>query len=216
MNLIRQYKKHIIFILLLILIAGFMECVMTIYYDQLVQEPLSVWRLFSLNPVYNENGSWFHARLGIGYTQGLLIAENIAALFIVWFAYRFLAAWGWFFSMRSSWLYLLDFCLAPTLYRLLHSVLGLYTLDYIKIAGKRSTYTFDFPDFYLGISAVAILVWFIFALIPYYKYKHIQVKGMRFLPKFVWELRLAVLFTKVVFVPKERWEELFEKAGYGR
>lgn len=216
MNLIRQCRKHIFFILLLILIAGLIECVMVIYYDKLVQEPLSVGHLCSLRPVYNENGSWYHARLGIGYTQGLLIAENIAALLIVWIAYRFMEAWGWFFGMRSSWLYLLDFCLAPTLYRLFHSVLGLYTLDYIRIVGRRSTNTFDFPDFYLGISVVAMLVWLVFALMPYYKYKQTQVKNMRFLSKFVWEFHLMASFTKAVFIPKEHWAELFEKTGYGR
>lgn len=216
MNLIRQYRKHITFILLLILIAGLMECVMTIYYDKLLQEPLSVGHLFSLRPVYNESGSWYHARLGIGYAQGLLIAENIAALLIIWLAYRFMETWGWFFCMRSFWLYLLDFALAPTLYRLFHSALGIYTLDYIRIVGRRSTNTFDFPDFYLGISFVAMLVWFIFALIPYYKYKHIQVKDMRFLSRLMWEFHLTTLFVKAVFIPKERRVELFEKAGYGR
>lgn len=216
MNLIRQYRKHILFILLLILIAGLMECVMAIYYDKLIQEPLSVGHLFILRPVYNESGSWYHARLGIGYAQGLLIVENVAALLIIWLAYRFLEAWGWFFSMHSFWPYLLDFVLAPTLYRLFHSVLGIYTLDYIRIVGRRRTNTFDFPDFYLGISVVAMLIWFIFALIPYYKYKHIQVKDMRFLSRFVWEFHLMTLFTKAVFIPKECWAELFEKAGYGR
>ena len=216
MNLIRQYRKHIFFILLLILIAGLMECVMAIYYDKLVQEPLSVGHLFNFRPIYNKSGSWYHARLGIGYAQGLLIAENVAALLIVWLAYRFMEAWGWFFGMHSRWLYLLDFVLAPTLYRLFHSVLGIYTLDYIRIAGKRGANTFDFPDLYLGISVMAMLVWLIFALILYYKYKQIQVKGMQLLSRFVWEFHLMILFTKAVFIPKERWAELFEKAGYGR
>lgn len=216
MNLIRQYKKHIIVILLLILIASLMEYVMTIYYDKLLQEPLYVGYLLSLRPVYNESGSWYHARLGIGYAQGLLIAENVAALLIVWLIYRFMEIWGWFFGMRSFWLYLLDFALAPTLYRLFHSVPGIYTLDYIRIVDKRGTVTFDFPDFYLGISVVAMLVWLVFALIPYYKYKQTQAKSMRLLSRFAWEFHLMVSFTKAVFIPKERWAELFEKAGYGR
>ena len=216
MNLIRQYKKHIIVILLLILIASLMECTMAIYFDKLIQEPLSVGHLFNLRPVYNESGSWYHARLGIGYAQGLLITENLAALLIVWLAYGFLGAWGWFFGMRSCWPYLLDFVLAPTLYRLFHSILGIYTLDYIRVVGRRGTNTFDFPDFYLGISVVAMFVWFICALIPYYKYKHIQVKGMRLLPRFMWEFHLMASFAKAVFIPKECWAELFEKAGYGR
>ena len=216
MNFIRKCKKHIIFILLLILVAGLLEGTMTIYFDRLVQEPLPIGRFISLRPVYNKSGSWYHAKLGIGYTQGLLIAENITTLFIVWFLYRFLEAWGWFFDMHSSWLYLFDFVLAPTLYRLFHNVLGIFTLDYIRIAGRRSANTFDFPDIYLGIAVVTIFVWLVFALIPYYKYKHIQVKGMRVLSKLVWEFRLSVLFIKAVFVPKERWAELFEKTGYGR
>ena len=61
-----------------------------------------------------------------------------------------------------------------------------------------------------------MLVWLVFALIPYYKYKHTQVIGMRFLSKLMWELRLTALVIKAVFVPKERWAELFENAGFGR
>lgn len=216
MNFIRQYKKHIIFILLLILVAGLMEGTMTIYFDRLVQEPLSIGRFISLRPVYNKSGSWYHARLGIGYIQGLLIAENITTLFLVWFFYRFLEAWGWLFGMRSFWLYLFDFALAPTLYRLFHNIFGIFTLDYIRIVGRQGSSTYDFPDIYLGIFVVAIFVWLVFALIRYYKYRHIRVKGMRFLSKFAWELRLTALLIKAVFVPKERWAELFEKAGYGR
>lgn len=216
MNLVRKYKKHIFVILLLILIASLMEYVMTICYAKLLREPLSVGHLFSFHPVYNESGSWYHARLGLGYSQGLLIVENVVALLIIGLAYRFMGAWGWFFGMRSFWPYLLDFVLAPILYRLFHSVLGIYTLDYIRIASKRGSNTYDFPDFYLGISVMAMLIWFVFALMPYYKYKQIQVKGMRPLTKFMWEFHLMVLFTKAVFAPKERWAELFEKAGYGR
>lgn len=216
MNFIKQCRKHIIFILLLILIAGLMEGVMTIYFDKLVQEPLSVGRLVSLRPVYNKSGSWYHARLRLGYMQGLLIAENITTLFLVWFFYRFLEAWGWLFGMRSFWLYLFDFALAPTLYRLFHNVLGIFTLDYVRIVSRQGSSTFDFPDFYLGIFVVAIFVWLVFALIPYYKYRHTRVKGMRFLSKLAWELRLTALLIKAVFVPKERWAELFDKAEYGR
>lgn len=216
MNFINQYKKHIIFILLLILIAGIMECTMLMFYDKLVQNPLSIGHSISLRPIYNENGSWYHAKLGIGYTRGLLIAENIITLLMAWFLYRFLETWEWFFGMSSFWLYLLDFVLAPTLYRLCHNVLGRFTLDYVRIVSKRGTTTYDFPDFYLGISVIIMLVWLVFALIPYYKYKHTQVKGMRFLSKLIWELRLTALVIKAVFVPKERWAELFENAGFGR
>ena len=216
MNLIRQYKRHIIFILLLILIAGLMECTMLIFYDRLVQNPLSLGHSISLRPIYNKNGSWYHARLGIGYTRGLLIAENIITLLMAWFLYRFLETWDWFFKMNSFWLYLPDFVLAPTLYRLFHNVLGIFTLDYVRTVSKRGTITYDFPDFYLGISVIIMLVWLVFALIPYYKYKHTQVKGMRFMAKLIWELRLTALVIKAVFVPKERWAELFENAGFGR
>lgn len=216
MDILKQYRKHIICIFLLILAAGLAEGIITIYYDRLIQNPPAVGRIFSIRPVYNENGSWYHARLGIGYIRALLIVENIVTLLIAWFIYRFLDIWGWFFDMHSFWLYLFDFVLAPTLYRLVHNILGIYTLDYIRIAGKRSASTFDFPDFYLGIAVIWMFVWFVFALLPYYRYKHIQVRGMRYLSKLAWEFRIAALFVKGVFIPKERWAELFENAGFGR
>lgn len=213
-NFIKQYKKHLFLILALILIAGLAEGIVTIYYDRLFREPIAVGNLFTIRPVYNENGTWYHAKLGIGYIRGLLITENIAALLMAWFLYYYLDAWNWFFRMRSFWLYVADFGFATTLYRLFHDVLGIYTLDYIRIVGRRSVSTYDFPDLYLFIFAAGILTWFIMALIPYYKYKHTQVKGMRYLSKLIWEFKLAIVFIKAAFVPKEQWPEFFDKAGF--
>lgn len=213
-NFIKQYKKHLFIILLLILIAGLAESIVTIYYDKLLQEPIAVGNLFTIRPVYNESGTWYHAKVGIGYIRGLLIIENIAALLMAWFLYCYLDVWGWFFGMRSFWLYVFDFVFAPTLYRLFHDIPGIYTLDYIRIIGKRSIVTYDFPDFYLFISVAGILTWLMIALVPYYKYKHTQVKGMRYLSKLLWELKLAITFIKAIFVPRKQWPEFFDKAGF--
>lgn len=212
-NFIKHNRKHLFLILMLILIAGLAESVVTIYYDKLLQEPIAVGNLFTIRPVYNESGTWYHAKIGIGYIRWLLITENIAALLMAWFLYYYLNVYRWFFGMRSFWLYVFDFVFAPTLYRLFHDVSGNYTLDYIRIAGRRSTITYDLPDFYLFISAVGILAWFVMALIPYYKYKHTQVKGMRYLPKLIWELKLAITFIKAIFVPRKQWPEFFDKTG---
>ena len=213
-NFINKYRKHLFLSLVLILIAGLAEGIVTIHYDKLLQEPIAAGNLFTIRPVYNDDGSWYHAKIGIGYIRGLLLIENIAALLMAWFLYYYMDVWGWFFGMRSFWLYVFDFVFAPTLYRLFHNVLGIYTLDYIRIVGRRSTSTYDFPDFYLFISAAGILIWFVMALIPYYKYKHTQVKGMRYLTKFIWELKLAITFIRAVFVPRKQWPEFFEKAGF--
>lgn len=214
LNFIRQHRKHLFLILALILIAGLAESIVTIYYNKLLKDPIAVGNFFTISPVYNERGSWYHAKIGIGYIRGLLIIENIAALLMIWFLYYYLNVYRWFFGMRSFWLYVFDFAFAPTLYRFFHDVLGIYTLDYIRIVGKRSTITYDFPDFYLFISAAGILAWFLIALIPYYKYKHTQVKGIRYLSKIIWELKLSITFIKAVFVPRKQWPEFFDKAGF--
>ena len=95
-------------ILGLLLLSGAMEAVMTCCYESLTRQPLAFGSLFQIRPVYNESGSWIHARSGLGYRNGVLLAEHTVTLIVAAYLYRALEAWGYLFRVSRRWLYALD------------------------------------------------------------------------------------------------------------
>ena len=78
----RRRNTYWILILGLLLLSGAAEAVMTCYYESFAEQPLMFGSLFQIRPVYNESGSWIHARSGIGYRNGMLLAEHAVTLIV--------------------------------------------------------------------------------------------------------------------------------------
>ena len=99
--------------------------------------------------------------------------------------------------------------MAATFYRFFTRLRGVYVLDYLHVRGRG---VFDLPDLYLFLTMVGIILWIV---VPYYKayhpFKKEKVKGMPLLQEWAWELRFAGVFLQAAFLPKDRWEKLFEK-----
>lgn len=206
MTILKKYKIHFILIFTLIIIAVLTERIVFFYYDPLRMQPLVLNRFLTISPVYNENGSWLHGRLDIGYTQWLLILENLVSLLVIFYLIRMIDAWNCFFHLNRAWIYVLDFEFAATLYRLLRNLHGTFTLDYFDVG----RYVYDFPDLYIGLGIAGYLLWFVPAIIKYYQCKHRQVKGMNFIQKFIWEFKIAGMLCKVPFLPKRKWQSVFD------
>lgn len=191
-------------ILGLLILSGAMEAVMTCCYESLTRQPLAFGSLFQIRPVYNESGSWIHARSGLGYRNGVLLAEHSVALIVAAYLYRALEAWGYLFRVSRRWLYALDCGVAATLYRVITRFRGTFTLDYVKVG----RFTYDIPDLCIGICIVGMIGWFISYTIHYYPYKKRKEKGMKWKERFLWELRLNKQMAVVPFYPRDRWQEL--------
>lgn len=154
-------------------------------------------------PVYNEDGSMFHAKAHIGYRQGLLIGEAIIGLFCSWVLYKIVLYYCVFFKMKTWWIFFLDFGCASAIARLLTHLAGRYVLDYLYIRGMHSTY--DFFDLCIGVCIVGIFVWLFPACIRYYRYKRLETKGMGFWAKFKWEIQFTLVMWKMLFRPVKTW-----------
>lgn len=207
MKALKKEKTHLFMILILFLIAGLAECIISLHYNELLEHPLILNRHVTIRPVYNDNGSLFHAKSGIGYIRWLLLSENIITFFLLIYLFRFLDAWNMFFQMSRSWLYILDFAAANVIYRLCTNIRGVFPLDYLKVRNA----TYDFPDLYLGICFIGLVFWLIPSFFFYYRYKRLKLKGAGFTRKIIWELKLTGLFLKSPFLPREKWQTLFNQ-----
>lgn len=163
----KRRNRHILLVLILLVASGVAEAVFTFYYEGLRAQPLMLGSFLQIRPVYNEAGSMFHARLGIGYVNWLLLLEHAVTLIIAAYIYRALELWGYFFRVSQRFLYALDCGIAGTLYRVITRFRGTFTLDYLRV--RRSTY--DIPDLCIGICVAGMICWIILFLMHYYPYK---------------------------------------------
>ncbi len=205
----KLYKnKYIILVGILFLAAALAEGITASRFGELQKNPLVLCDFLRIYPVYNDNGSWLHGRLGIGYVRGLLALEDILALLAEVFLFRYIDGMCSFFSISRRTLMLVVCGMSATLFRLFTRMRGIYVLDYLHIKGHG---VFDLPDFYLFLTIAGIILW----LLPYTKayraYKKPKVKGMSLLQRWGWELRLSGTFLHAAFLPKNRQEELFKK-----
>lgn len=199
-----QYvKRHLIFVVCLLVIGyGIVAYIHMVCPERIGQPPARGVEV-AFAPVYNENGSALHARLGIGYQQGLLIAESLVALCLNWILYRLVEYHNIFFGMKRGWNYFLDFGFASIIARIPTSLLGIYTLDYLYI--KKGHATYDFFDFCIRIYVTGMLLWIIPFCIKFYKYKKEHTAGMNFWEKFKWDVRLNLQLMKTPFLPVKMW-----------
>jgi len=205
-ELIKQKKYHFILITILICIAALSEAIVCFHYDELRKNPLVITRFLRIRPVYNDDGSWIHGKLGIGYIGWLLISEDIITILMAIYLFRFMEACNRFFGISQGWLYSLDFGIATTLYRLITEVRKVFTLDYLNI-GRN---TFDFPDFYLGVLMAGLIIWYFPVMGAYHKYKKNKIKGMCFKEKLIWEFKFSGMLLKIPVLNKKKWQETFD------
>lgn len=200
--------KYINLLFVLILIAGVCEAMVYLNYNELTARPMVINKFLEISPVYNEDGSWFHAKLGIGYIRWLLIAESVMVLLIDFWGFRYVEAMSRFLNITSFWLYGIIFGMANVVYRLFTHIRGVFTLDYLHI---KSGSTYDIPDFYLLVLCITAFIWMIPCLIAYYKYRNKKVKGMAFLQKLIWELKLTAMLLKAPILPENKWQAMFDQ-----
>lgn len=201
-------KKYIILICVLFLAAYLAERFMLLHMDELQGKSIISGGLLEIYPIYNDSGSWFHGKLGIDYARPLLIFEDILSLILEVFLLRYIAAMCDFFSMSRKILMVVACGMPATAFRLFTRIRGLYVLDYLHLKGHG---VFDLPDLYLFIAVAGLFIWIVPLLKVYYPYKNKKVKGMSVLQKWAWEFRFAGTFLKAAFVPRDSWEELFQR-----
>lgn len=206
MKKVKNIKVHLIVIVILVFIAGLMEGVVYSHFHELRESPIVLGNFLRIYPIYNKNGSWIHGRLGIGYIRWMLALEDIVTLLIIFYSFRFLKAYGRFFHMSMLWLHITDFAFSASIYRIFTRIRGVFTLDYLDLG----SYIYDFPDFYISIFIVGILIWLIPALIKYYSYRNAKVKGLSFIKKQIWDFKISGMFFKAAVIPESRWEAEFE------
>lgn len=199
-------NKHFIQVCILFLIAGLLEGVVFFNYNKLAAEPIVINAWLEISPVYNENGSWFHGKIGIGYIRWLLLLESAVIIILEFYLFRYIDVMRYFFQVNSLGLYALNFGIATGLYRLFTGIRGVFVLDYLYIKGLG---TYDFPDLYLLICLLGACLWMIPAMIAYYKYRRIKVKGMTFGQKLLWEFKFTGLVSKAAILPRKKWQEMF-------
>ena len=207
MKLIKN--KYIVLVCILFLAAAAAEGFVYMNYGKLQEQPVMLGRFLRIYPIYNDDGSWLHGRLGIGYVRGLLVLEDILSFLVEVFLIRYISSICDFFSISRKVLMAAACAMAATFYRFFTRLRGVYVLDYLHVRGRG---VFDLPDLYLFLTMVGIILWIV---VPYYKayhpFKKEKVKGMPLLQKWALELRFAGIFLQAAFLPKDRWEKLFEK-----
>lgn len=198
-----QYvRRHMILVVCLLVIGYGIAAYIYIACPERIGQPHAKGVLVDFAPIYNEDGSTFHARLDIGYQQGLLIFENVVSLFCVWLLYKIIAYYDIFFGIKGDWSYLADFVCAAAIARLPMHLSGRYVLDYLYIKGRG---TYDFFDFCIGICVGGILIWYVVFCVKYRKYKKEQTAGMRFWERFKWAMKLSLDLPKVYLRPMKTW-----------
>lgn len=202
----KNIKNHLIIIVILVFIAGLAEGIVYFHFYELRESPIVLNNFLRIYPTYNRNGSWFHGRLGIGYVRWLLIFERIFILLVSFYLFRFMKAYSHFFHMSMLWLHITDFAFAVAIYRIVTSIRGVFTLDYLDFG----RYIYDFPDLYLGMIMAGLLIWLIPALTKYYRFRNTKVKGLNFIKRQIWDFKFAAMFLKAALIPESRWEAEFE------
>ena len=201
-------SKYFILAGILFLAAGLAEGIVYMHYGELQARPVLLGQFMRIYPVYNDNGSWLHGRLGIGYVWWMLICEDILSLLLEVFLVRFISALCDFFSLSRKIILLMACGMSATAYRLFTRLRGVYVLDYLHVRGHG---VFDLPDLYLFVMMVGIILWLLPYHMVYHPYKKEKVKGMSVLQKWAWELKFSGVFFRAVFLPQDRWEELFKE-----
>lgn len=203
MSLYKYMRRHLIVVICLLLVGfGIVAYIHIVCPEKIGQTQVRGMKI-AFDPVYNDDGSMFHAKLKIGYRQGLLILESVLALICTWLMYKLLLYYSIFFGIKSWWTYFVDFGCAAAIARLPVRLAGMYVLDYLYIWLGHSTY--DFFDFCIGICGVGVVLWLIPACIKYYQYKRENTKGMHFWKKCKWEMRFSIEMTKMLFRPIKSW-----------
>ncbi len=169
-------------------------------------------REFAISPVYNRDGSWLHGRLDIGFRPGALFVENLVSLALIWFCVRLMMYLNRLFKLSDTWLCFAYFYLAAIAARLINSIFGKYTMDYLYIRGLHATY--DLFDIYLGIGLLMVVLWAILAEIRYHRIKKAATRGMGLWQKLKWELGFTAKIFQAVFSRRDCWEELGREYQY--
>lgn len=204
----KKIRAHLLVGVLVVLLSVILERAVYMQYDRLTQSPVILNNYMAIAPVYNMDGSWIHGRWGIGYNGVLLCLENLAAILMAVYLFRFMNAMTTFFQVWGGrrWLYAVDVEAAVMVYRLLSRIYSPYTLDYLYIRGQG---TFDFPDLCIGAGIAVILLWTAWMMVRYYSLKKRQTVGMTFWEKCRWELGISLMFLKAAVVPEDRWKNMF-------
>ena len=105
----KLYKnKYIILGCILFLAAALAERIVYSHFGELEAQPLVICRFLRIYPVYNDNGSWLHGKLGIGYVRSLLIFEDVLSIMAEVFLFRYIAGISSFFSLSRRTLMFVD------------------------------------------------------------------------------------------------------------
>ena len=203
MSFYQYLRRHMIVVICLLLIGYGIVAYIHIVCPEKIGQPHTRGAQVAFAPVYNEDGSTFHAKLEIGYRQGLLILESIIALFCIWVLYKMVLYYSIFFGMTSRWTYFVDFGCATAVARLPVRLAGIYVLDYLYIRMGHGTY--DFFDLCIGVSMVGMVLWYLPFYVRYHRYKKVHTKGMKFWEKFKWEMCFGVDMLKMLFRPIRTW-----------
>lgn len=209
MNFYQYVKRHLIFVICLLVIGYGIVAYIHIVCPQKIGQTHTKGAAVAFVPMYNEDGSTVHAKLGIGYQQGLLIFESVVALFATLILYRMIEYYCIFFGIKRIWSYFVDFGTASVLARFPTRLTGKYTLDYVYIKASHSVY--DFFDFCIGICITGILIWMIPYCIKYHEYKRVHTVGMHFGQKLLWEMKFGLHMIKSTFYPIKTWWKDIEK-----
>lgn len=201
---LRQYLiRHMIVVICLLMIGYGIVAYIHIVCPEKIGQPYARGVQVAFAPVYNEDGSTFHAKIDIGYRQGLLILESIVSVFCIWILYKLFLYYSIFFGMTSKWTYFADFGCATAIARLPVRLAGKYVLDYLYIRMGHGVY--DFFDLCIGVSIVGMVLWYIPCCVRYHRYKKAHTKGMKFREKFRWEMRFGFDMLKKLFCPLRTW-----------
>ena len=77
--------KYIILICVLLLAAGLAEWIVTSHYSEFLTGSVRIGSFLEIYPVYNDDGSWFHGKIGLDYAPVLLFLEDVLAIMMEWF-----------------------------------------------------------------------------------------------------------------------------------
>ena len=100
MKLIKN--KYIVLVCILFLAASAAEVFVYMNYGKLQEQPVMLGRFLRIYPIYNDDGSWLHGRLGIGYVRGLLVLEDILSFLVEVFLIRYISSICDFFSISRK------------------------------------------------------------------------------------------------------------------
>lgn len=201
-------NKYIILVCILFLAAAAAEGLACLHYGELQAKPVMLARFLRIYPIYNDNGSWLHGRLGIGYIWWMLVLEDSLSLLTEVFLIRYISSICDFFRLSRKVLMAVACAMGASLYRFFTRLRGVYVLDYLHVRGYG---VYDLPDLYLFLAMVGMILWLVPYCKAYYPFKKKKVKGMTLLQKWAWQLRFSGIFLQAAFLPRDRWEKLFEK-----